>query len=259
MYKTFKSILTRPVGDPLLDKFQRDVVDALKGFVLTSYSKNDVGLVPAPGTDNGSQILFDYGWDTFSFAGALHTHAEADVVGLVADLASKVPTTRNLSVTAPITGGGDLSANRTFGFDTTANLDNNARVSVSRNSGATLGTRRRINFIEGTNITIVPSDDAGNEEVDVTISAASSVAATTLTVTVPTPTTEYSFTITDAAIGATSKLIISDGMYAETDANYPGEVYMYILSVSAGSASARLVSTSANFFVGDFKFNYIVG
>ena len=62
MYKSFKSILTRPVGDPLLDKFQRDVVEALKAFVLTNYSKDDTGLVPAPGTNNHTQILYDAGW-----------------------------------------------------------------------------------------------------------------------------------------------------------------------------------------------------
>lgn len=40
--------------------------------------------------------------------------AESDVTGLVADLAGKVPTTRTVSTTAPLTGGGDLSANRTI-------------------------------------------------------------------------------------------------------------------------------------------------
>ena len=51
-------------------------------------------------------------------------------------------------------------------------LDTNARVAVSKNSGATTGTRRRINFIEGSNITLTVADDSGNEEVDVTIAAA---------------------------------------------------------------------------------------
>jgi hypothetical protein len=49
----------------------------------------------------------------------------------------------------------------------------NARVAVSKNSGATVGTRRRINFIEGSNVTLTVADDSGNEEVDVTIAAAS--------------------------------------------------------------------------------------
>lgn len=39
---------------------------------------------------------------------------QADVTGLVAALAALVPTTRTISTTAPLTGGGDLSANRTL-------------------------------------------------------------------------------------------------------------------------------------------------
>lgn len=42
---------------------------------------------------------------------------------------------------------------------------------VSKNSGATVGTRSVINLIEGTNITLTVTDDAGGDEVDVTIDA----------------------------------------------------------------------------------------
>lgn len=71
-----------------------------------------------------------------------------------------------LSVSSPITLTG-----ATIGFDSTATLDNNARVVVRKNSGANVGTRRRLNFIEGTGITLTVADDAGNEEVDITIDA----------------------------------------------------------------------------------------
>jgi len=60
-------------------------------------------------------------------------------------------------------------------FDTSVALNNNARLAVSKNSGVTVGTRRRINFIEGTNITLTIADDAGNEEIDVTITASGGV------------------------------------------------------------------------------------
>ncbi len=43
-----------------------------------------------------------------------HTHAESDVTALVADLALKVPTARTVSTSYPLSGGGDLSANRTL-------------------------------------------------------------------------------------------------------------------------------------------------
>lgn len=96
---------------------------------------------------------------------------QSSVTNLVSDLANKVPTSRNLTATSPITGGGDLSADRTFGFDQTVNLDNNARVMVRKNStpGGNIGPRRRLNFIEGSNITLTISDDSGNEEIDITI------------------------------------------------------------------------------------------
>ena len=52
----------------------------------------------------------------------------------------------------------------------TGALDSNARLAVSV-TGLTGGTRRKINFIPSGTVTISASDDAGNEEVDVTIGA----------------------------------------------------------------------------------------
>lgn len=43
---------------------------------------------------------------------------------------------------------------------------------VVKKAGTPVGTRAGINFIEGTNVTLTVSDDAGNNEVDVTITAA---------------------------------------------------------------------------------------
>jgi len=45
-------------------------------------------------------------------------------------------------------------------------------VAVSKNSGATVGTRSELNFIEGANITLTIADDAGNDEIDITITGA---------------------------------------------------------------------------------------
>lgn len=46
-----------------------------------------------------------------------HTHTESDVTNLVTDLAAKVPTTRTITAGAGLSGGGDLSANRSFALD----------------------------------------------------------------------------------------------------------------------------------------------
>lgn len=81
-----------------------------------------------------------------------------------------VPSTRTISTTLPITGGGDLSANRTLAFDGSTLLDNNARVKVDK-AGVGVGTRRELNFIEGSNITITITDDNPNEKVDIEIAS----------------------------------------------------------------------------------------
>lgn len=52
-------------------------------------------------------------------AAASHAHAESDVTGLVTDLAGKAPSSRAIATTAPLTGGGDLSADRTLGLAVT--------------------------------------------------------------------------------------------------------------------------------------------
>ncbi len=50
-------------------------------------------------------------------------------------------------------------------------LDATARVGVRKNSAGSTFSRRRINFIEGTGVTLTVADDSGGEEVDVTIAA----------------------------------------------------------------------------------------
>jgi hypothetical protein len=52
----------------------------------------------------------------------------------------------------------------------TGAIDGNARTAISV-GGSDAGTRRKINFIAGSNISISAVDDSGNEEVDVTISS----------------------------------------------------------------------------------------
>ncbi|HEU4913836.1 MAG TPA: hypothetical protein VFT16_00310 [Candidatus Saccharimonadales bacterium] len=52
----------------------------------------------------------------------------------------------------------------------TGSLDATARVNIAK-GGSAAGSRRQINFIEGSNTTITTSDDAANEKVDVTITA----------------------------------------------------------------------------------------
>jgi hypothetical protein len=64
--------------------------------------------VPAPAAGDTAAKKF------LKASGAWATLAESDITNLTTDLAAKVPTTRTISTTAPLTGGGDLSANRTL-------------------------------------------------------------------------------------------------------------------------------------------------
>jgi len=61
-----------------------------------------------------------------------------------------------------------------------ATLNANARIAVRKNTGAVVGTRRRLNLIEGTNITLTIADDGVDEEVDITVTAASGSAGHTI-------------------------------------------------------------------------------
>jgi len=85
-------------------------------------------------------------------------------------------------------------------------------VVVRKNSGANVGTRSRLNFIEGSNVTLTVADDAGDGEVDVTIAAASGA-----------PTTETYLTDADE----TGTLPNSRRLLAGTDVSFddttPGE------------------------------------
>jgi hypothetical protein len=53
-----------------------------------------------------------------------HTHVESDVTNLVTDLAGKVPTSRTISTTAPLAGGGSLASNLTLSMPAASGSQN---------------------------------------------------------------------------------------------------------------------------------------
>jgi len=151
------------------------------GAATTSTTDTDIAM--ATTTAGGIKFVALSGDATIVNTGALTIANNAISFAKMQDITSGTVIGRStastgdpeqITVQAPLTiSGGNLD------FDETATLGNNARVAVSKNSGATVGTRRRINFIEGTNISLTIADDAGNEEVDVTIAASGVVAAYT--------------------------------------------------------------------------------
>lgn len=107
------------------------------------------------------------------------------------------PTTRNVNTTAPLTGGGTLAGDLTLAISNASTSApgavqlatdgetnalkacngndsrlNDARQTVKK-AGTTIGKRRILNLIEGSNVTLTMTDDPSNDKVDVTITSAS--------------------------------------------------------------------------------------
>ena len=99
------------------------------------------------------------------------------------------------------------TAANTWSLDTNTYIttDGTARVAVKDN-GTTVGSRRGINFIPGTNVTLSVADDAANEEVDVTIN--SSGGGITLSDDTTTNATRY-ILFDDSTSGAQTALTVS--------------------------------------------------
>jgi hypothetical protein len=89
------------------------------------------------------------------------------ILGSGVTISGYVPTSRTLTAGTGLSGGGDLSANRSFAVvdDTTTQ-----RVRVS-NNGTLVGTHREINFIQSSNMTLTFADDGPNNRVNVTFAS----------------------------------------------------------------------------------------
>lgn len=86
-------------------------------------------------------------------------------------------------------------------------LADSQKVTVRKNSGANVGARARLNFIEGANITLAVADDAGGGEVDITITGTGGGSGTDEVLLVP---------IANKTIPANSSIIVGD--YYQLDA-----------------------------------------
>jgi hypothetical protein len=78
----------------------------------------------------------------------------------------------------------------------------NQRVNISK-AGTSTGTRKQINFIEGSNVTITTTDNAGSDRVDVTVSATaggSSFAYTEVTVTTQSASVNNGYILNNAGL-----------------------------------------------------------
>jgi microcystin-dependent protein len=134
--------------------------------------------------------------DTTDFALASHTHNASDIIsGTLADsvvaLSNVVQHQFGLTILYTQITGFVEAAQDAIGLmidSTLTYVDGTPLLQVTPNttvqkvavrknsSGGDIGTRRRINFIEGTNIAITVADDGSDDELDITINAVGGVA-----------------------------------------------------------------------------------
>jgi hypothetical protein len=74
-------------------------------------------------------------------------------------------------IAAGTTPGGELGGTWASPTVDATHAGTNHLQPVRKNSAGSVFTRRQLNFIEGTNVTLTVADDAGNDEVDITIAA----------------------------------------------------------------------------------------
>lgn len=92
-------------------------------------------------------------------------------------LAEKVSSERTIATSTGLSGGGDLSTDRTLSV-----VSDSTTQKIEVAADATLaGTRKQINFISGSNVTIDAVDDEANNRVDLTVATNGTLSASART------------------------------------------------------------------------------
>ncbi len=131
------------------------------GDTLYSDAANSLAKL-AGNTTATKKFLRQTGTGTVSAAPEWDTVVDADLPATI------VRTSRNVSTGTGLTGGGDLSADRSLSVVANTTVQ---KVTVRKNTGANVGSRQRLNFIEGSFVTLTVADDGTDDEVDITIAA----------------------------------------------------------------------------------------
>lgn len=160
-------------------------------------------------------------------------------------LNAKVASARTITAGAGLTGGGDLSADRTLSVvDDTSTQ----KVRISKD-GTLIGTHHELNLVTGSNITLTATDNTVSNRTDVTIAAAS-----------PTP---ASAVVSETSFGAASA-VGSSAQYARADHTHGTPnlaTYSTPLASDLPTTSVTLVDVtgvSLSVGIGTYEFEFIM-
>jgi hypothetical protein len=146
------------------------------GLTLTSASAADLAVANSPATlgtalvlnvpDAGptSRGVVTTGAQTFA---GTKTFQNGVVITGTSVIAGYVPTTRLINTGYGLTGGGDLSADRTLSVVNNTNIQ---KVNLALNS-TVQSTRATLNFIPGTNVAMSITDNVSSDRADIYIEA----------------------------------------------------------------------------------------
>jgi len=102
---------------------------------------------------------------TVDAQGRLTAASNSAISIAVAAVSGAVPNTRTIATSTGLSGGGNLTADRTLSV-----IANSTQQLVTvQNNGVDVGTRQIHNFIPGTNISVTTADDSANGRANVTV------------------------------------------------------------------------------------------
>ena len=131
-------------------------------------------------------------------AGDIPTIAESQVTNLTTDLAAKVPATRAISTTLPLTGGGDLSANRTLAINNFGG-DSGSGGTAGAVPAPAAGDAAAGKFLKANGTWAVPPSSGGGSGTVTSISIGNLTPVFTASIANATTTPAISFSLSSAA------------------------------------------------------------
>ncbi len=178
-------VLTLTTNTVSNSKFRQSLTQTIVGNTSGSTANvADISLIA------GTGIGISYGVNSITFSTTITQYTDEmaqDAVGTILVDSDSIDFTYS-DATPSITGSVIVRNTTTANTSITASgvgVDVNAntsiqKVEVVKNSGAVVGTRKQLNFIEGSNVTLTVADDAGNDQVDITIASSGAAGSTSI-------------------------------------------------------------------------------